>query len=207
MHVDLLELPAMQHDVVPRESAPQLFRFGLRQLLLFVAGLSGLMALISHTEGAAPMVIGMGVVLVAGHVFGTMVGTRLRDNSRALSTWQAQQLAGGDSPATRPLPPGVSAVDYTTASPLADRVVVPWWGRLLTGAGLLLGLLLGGMFIPLVIAEPMTWSEWGIGAGVCGLLGGAFGYLAGAFGCVTRVAIKHAHADRPAPTNPASGGG
>lgn len=195
----------MSRTPTQREPPPQLFRFGLRQLLIFVAGLSALLAILSHTEGATPVVIGMGVVLVGGHIFGTMVGTRLRDHSRQLSAWQAKQVVGGDAPQIRPLPPGVSAADYTTVSPLADRVVVPWWGRLLTGAGIVLGTVLGGWFIHVVVAEPMTWAEWTIGAAVFGLSGGALGYLGGAFGCVTRVALKHAHADRPATRLPIAG--
>ena len=69
--------------------APQLFRFGLRQLFAAVTLSTLLAALMATLPGAWPWVIGGVVAMVGAHVFGTLIGTRLRDTSRDVQLWRS----------------------------------------------------------------------------------------------------------------------
>src|SRR5689334_12256758 len=104
------------HDDLP------LFRFGLRQLLLFVAAFSGLLAALAISHGLTVLVILLAVSVVVMHVFATALGTRLQ--SRADD--ERRQLASRPSNAeSTALPAEQSAkLQAIRSSPRS-----PWHGR------------------------------------------------------------------------------
>src|SRR6185295_6816440 len=55
-----------------------LFHFGLRQLLLFVAGICALLAAMASSSGLTSLVVLLAVAVVVMHVFATALGTRLQ---------------------------------------------------------------------------------------------------------------------------------
>src|SRR5688500_6284811 len=66
-----------------------LLRFGLRQLLGFVAGLSVLFATLASTGRLAGLVLLLGVLVVLMHVFATTLGGRLRARADRLNRFEA----------------------------------------------------------------------------------------------------------------------
>src|SRR5688572_12602572 len=72
------------------EREPNLMRFGLRHLLLFVSGATVLAAALTRMEGFWPLVIGCVALLIAAHVFGAFLGARLRDTSADVRRWKAR---------------------------------------------------------------------------------------------------------------------
>src|SRR5689334_24278477 len=58
-----------------------LFRFGLRQLLLFVAALGALLAALAVSHGLTVLMILLAVSVVVMHVFATALGTRLQSRA------------------------------------------------------------------------------------------------------------------------------
>lgn len=171
---------------------PQLFRFGLRQLFLFVAGCSALLGLLVYTEGVWPWVIGSFTALVVAHVFSTVIGTRLRDHSPELQQWQTYRTDGGDRPAIGVGPRAISAGELPPATPLATSREVSRWRLVVVIAGMTIGMIAGGCIILQTTTGPLTWSEVAIGSAACGVLSGWFAYLAGSFGFTSRHALKHA---------------
>jgi hypothetical protein len=83
------------------EREPNLMRFGLRQLFVFVSAATLLAAALTRMDGFWPLVIGCVALLAAAHVFGTFLGTRLRDTSADVQRWKAR--------------PGTSDPDYPVA--------------------------------------------------------------------------------------------
>ena len=64
-------------DVADSVDLP-LFRFGLRQLFLFVAATSAVFAALASSHGLAALVVLLAVIVVIMHVFATALGSRLR---------------------------------------------------------------------------------------------------------------------------------
>jgi len=68
-------------------------------MFFFVTLLCLLCALLVLTEGPWPLAIGATSALIAAHIFGTLVGTRLRDMSQEVVQWRAANPAlDDDSP-------------------------------------------------------------------------------------------------------------
>ena len=177
---------------LPPSRPPQLFRFRLRQLMWFVAGASVLLAWLSISDGVWPLVICIVTLLIAGHVFGTMVGTRLRNQSRRLQSWRSS-CGDRDLPALGPAP-AERRSNIVRPTSLASSAPAPRWGRWAVSAGAAASAMIGGAAINFGVPGPLTVAEIGIGAVACGILGGWFTYLAGSFGMTSRVALKEAHA-------------
>ena len=66
---------------------PQLVRFGLRQLFACFSAAVALIALVARMGGVWPIIAASVSLLVAAHVLGTFVGTRLRDTSAEVTRW------------------------------------------------------------------------------------------------------------------------
>jgi hypothetical protein len=69
------------------EREPNLMRFGLRHMFIFVSLAAVLAALAAQTDGAGPIVLGSLILLIGAHVLGTFLGTRLRDTSHEVLRW------------------------------------------------------------------------------------------------------------------------
>ncbi|MEM9660166.1 MAG: hypothetical protein AAF961_17515, partial [Planctomycetota bacterium] len=174
----------------PMRREPHLFRFGLRQMFFFIAGASFFCALMVNTEGVWPMVIATTSAMVAAHVFGTLIGTRLRDSAADVHDWKATASGCVDGPvrsrqsldAIRPALPPPTALASRRSRPQRDR-----WA-LAAGAGVGFGL--GIVVISLTIGDRSTWAGVLLGAVSCSVLGGWFALLATSFGAIAREAWR-----------------
>ncbi|QDS99703.1 hypothetical protein [Adhaeretor mobilis] len=163
-----------------------LLRFGLRQLLTMVALLSALCALLVKAPGYWPGVIAMGALLVGAHIFGNVVGTRLRNTSPKRETHDPTQAISASQPKAR----WQESMPETT--PLALHAAVVRWGRVVSGVGVLAGVLLGGWALSMALGSEVTWPGLGLGAVSCGVLGGWIAFMAYSFGSISRHAWMHA---------------
>jgi hypothetical protein len=175
----------------PPES--QLFRFGLRQMLLFVAGAAALLGVMVTIGGGWGPAVGFLAALVAAHVLATSVGTRLRDSSPEVRQWRSQ-LPGADSDAP-PLPgsmtPGELAALATSS--LARRQDSPWRTWLPAAAGAISGGFLGAAAIPLIAGPQATTAGLALGAVSCAVICGWLTLLASNFVSIARGAWHEAH--------------
>jgi len=173
---------------------PQLLRFRLRQMFFVVTVLSVLCALLVVTTGAWPLVIGFGSLLVAAHVGGNLIGTRLRDSSQEMRNQQAPALGNeADLPAIVSETVEFSELDLPDTTPLAN--FGPIGGRAfgLVLAGTLLGAALGGSLIALTIGTRITWPGFIVGTISCSVLGAWAAFLASSFGTIAHHAWRHAN--------------
>ena len=175
----------------PRE--PHLLRFRLRQLFLFVTGLSVLLAALVLTEGPWPLVIIVSTLLIAAHVFGTMVGNRLRDTSHDVLQWRSvtpgvdQDVPRAEKEITQQ---ARSSLPPTT--PLASSGRVSRWLIWFVLGGAIAGMILGGSILWLTLGSKVGWAGWIVGTISCGVLGTWVAFLASSFSTIARHAWLHA---------------
>ncbi len=181
------------NEPLPPAPAPQLFRFGLKHVFVWLSIGCVLFAAIVRSPGNLPMVIGVSAVLVGAHVFATMIGTRLRDASKDFRRWGSASVDGvDDQPVVTKNTDDLEALNLPTYVPLAEKDFRSVWtlrATVLGGAASSLGALLLMVLWPGV--RP-TIPGLIVGAFSCGIIGGWVGFLAGSFGPVTRHAWRHA---------------
>ncbi|MAT69635.1 MAG: hypothetical protein CMJ58_08930 [Planctomycetaceae bacterium] len=173
---------------------PHLFRFGLRQMLLLVSLATILAGLMAKLGGVWPWVIGGSVAMVAAHVFGTLIGTRLRDTSREVQDWRAAvDPKAVDEPAISRDKAPRDARARTTS--LADRHAAPQRDRWAIGGGAAVGTLLGVVAISLGWGDRVSLLAILVGAISCAVLGGWLALVATSFAAIARHALRHASED------------
>lgn len=157
-----------------------LVHFSIRQLMLFMAGVSLICWILVSLEGYSTVVFGIGVVLVGGHVLSTVIGSRLRASADAMRQWdRSHEPASTQSsriPTPRPQPTRPSQLQVRTACGrlLWLFVGVAMGGGAIVGGGalqLLAGPTVGwpGMLIgALSAAMVVGWAAF-IVAGICGI--------------------------------------
>ncbi len=178
----------------PRE--PHLLRFGLRKMFLAVTGASVLCALLVLTEGAWPLVIVVAASLVAAHVFGTLVGTRLRDTSHEMVLWRvANPAIDDDVPQAEAKPSASRRAALPPPTPLANHGSVSRWPLWFVIAGAVLGLAIGGATIAMLAGPQLSWPGWAVGTLSCGVLGTWAAFLGSSVTTIARHAWRHAQED------------
>jgi hypothetical protein len=187
---DRMSLPL---ETTERLQEPHLLKFRLRQMFAVVTLLSVLCALVAVTEGPWPWVISLGALMLAAHILGNLIGTRLRDTSAEVARWRsADPKQGPDYPRMTP-PAEVSTVSLPVVTNLAT------FGRLVAGmrwyllAGLSAGLLLAGGVLALTIGNRIGWAGWIVAAISGGVLGVWAAFMAVSFTTIARDAWRQAH--------------
>lgn len=168
---------------VPPPAQVPLAQFTLRQLLYFVVGVSIILMIFVSLRGYAAIAFGIGVVLVAGHVLSTMIGSRLRAGADAVREWELQQSGRNQIPDKPRLPscerPQASQLQVRTT---CSRVL---WG--FVGIASAVGAFLGAAALKLLAGEDLSWPGQLIGAFSVGLVfGWAALILAGICGIARR---------------------
>ena len=187
--------PALPSSDLPCQ--PQLLRFGLRQMFFVVTLLSILCALLTALGGAWPLVMGVGALLIAAHVLGNLIGTRLRDTSAEVLHWRASDpRADADHPQVHTESVEIAELNLPPSTPLANRgrVAGRWW-IWFVGAGTLLGALIGGSVISWTLGPQSGWAGWVVGTISCAVLGTWVAFLASSFGSIARHAWQHASSE------------
>ena len=159
-------------------------QFGLRALLISITALSVLFALMT-TIGAWPsLVLGLGLVLVAAHVFGNALGTTLRD----------QGSAARPDEATEPLQHSFARRMITIAPSrrLTETTCISRTTRAMTVIGIVAGGMLGGAGLAALNWEHITWAGIGLAIFSSAVLGGFGGFLSSSFVTIARHAWREA---------------
>ncbi len=173
---------------------PQLLRFGLRQLFLFVSAAAILCAVAASTGGPWPWLVGFLASLVAAHVTGNFLGTRLRDSSAEVQRWKAANSPlGADVPAATPEPVRWSELGLPEQTPLGlFQPAPPRRVHGATVAGAIAGGAVGIVALAYVSGEQTTWPGLVVGALSCGVMGAWLAMLVSSFWMIARHAWKHA---------------
>jgi hypothetical protein len=177
----------------PVEHEPNLLRFGLRQWFYFISGIVVLCALFASLEGKGAIVLASVVALIVAHVFGTFLGTRLRDTSGEVVRWKARPgSADADQPVSLPQPVSLADVRLPETTSLAGHSDGSRRSRWALGFGALVGFGLGAWGIHELAGSTVTWSGLAFGAVSCGVMGAWIVLLVSNFWAIARQALRHA---------------
>lgn len=165
-----------------------LFRFGLRQLLAFVAALCCLLTGMVISQGVMSLVLLLAALVVAAHVTGTALGSRLRAHAD-------QQIVARLSE-SRSLEPKAVVVPPRQAHfwHCHGRQMRGWLPTLVI-AGSLAAAAGGGVFLMLVIGDRFSPAGVVVGIASLAVLGGWFAFLASSFYTIFRRGVREAAAD------------
>ena len=172
---------------------PHLFRFGLRQFFAFTTAIGVLCAALSAANGPWQAVIVGAAVLIAGHVLGNFLGTRLRDDSQASAEFSAEsgldgplERAAGRTPrdAAATIPEATSLAGHQGASLRRSQ-----WAAAI---GLTLGSCVGGAGALALGGQAVTWAGVAVAAVSCGVLSAWCAMLVAGFLAIGRRAWKEA---------------
>ena len=132
--------------------------------------------------------------MVAAHVLGNLIGTRLRDTSDEVVRWRiSDPRQAPDRPLMTPQPCDLATLPLPPETNLAN------FGRLVRGmkwfllAGLLVGLVLGGTVLAFTIGHRIGWAGWAVGTISGAVLGTWLAFLAVSFTTIARDALRQAH--------------
>ena len=148
------------HDAseLPPAEMP-LVHFTIRQMLLFVAGASATCMVMVSLDGYAAVLFGISVVLVAGHVLSTVIGSRLRASADARHEWELRQVAVSPQPPRLPNSPELLRRSQLQVRTTCGQIL--WW---FVGLAMVSGALAGAFALELVAGPAVGWSGKFIGA-------------------------------------------
>jgi hypothetical protein len=159
----------------------------MRSLFAGIAGLGVLFA-VSHYFGSYGAAIAiLFALIVAMHVIGNALGTRLRDlgDTPLSSTGSAAQSTS---------PRRLTTADFAPLTRLRQRISLGKRILILTVLGAVAGGLLGLFGIEWLSGEPAEWPVLAAGTGACAVLGAIWSYAISSFLIVT--VGEFLHADR-----------
>lgn len=180
------------------ESEPNFLRFGLRHLFAFVTAAAAFCALMASLSGVWAIVVGSAAALVAAHVFGTLLGTRLRDTSADVRQWKAR--AGSpdpDHPVAPPQPVSLAELDLPTRTLLARHDPLGKRRIWCMAAGTVVGLVGGGAAMAAAVGGDATWAGLAMGAVSCGVIGAWAALLGVNFTLFARQTLRQATESAP----------
>jgi hypothetical protein len=171
---------------------PNLMRFGLRHLFLLVSGAAILAAALTQLEGFGPLVLGCIVLLIAAHVFGTFLGTRLRDTSAEVQRWKARPGSRDpDYPVAPRQPVRVAELQLSQPS-LAGFERIGLRRHWHVAAGAAAGFFLGLFALNAAAGEDVTWPGLTLGAVSCGVIGSWVSLLSTNFYAIAKHTLRQA---------------
>lgn len=178
------------------EREPNLLRFGLRQWFYFISGIVILCALFASVEGEGAILLASIMALIVAHVFGTFLGTRLRDTSGEVVRWKARPgTTDPDRPVSLPQPVSLANMQLPETTSLADHSDDSRRSRWALGLGALIGFGLGAWGIHELAGPAVTWPGLAFGAVSCGVMGAWIALLVSNFWVIARQALRHASRD------------
>jgi len=184
-----------------------LFRFGLRQLLWFVAALSVLFAALASASALAGCVVLLGVLVVVMHVFATTLGGRLRARADRLHHFEAEDLPVDSIATATERRERLAAVQSGPRSPWHDRgtTILPWLRKLVVLA-IACGAVAGTASLAVTIGYRASPAGVIVGGISVAVLFGWCAFLLGSFYGVFRHGFRDAVLDEKAdrPTVPAA---
>jgi hypothetical protein len=190
--------PALEKVDSPPPELP-LFRFGLRHLFWFVTVVSVLFAIaVAISPGVAPLVLLIAATIVAAHVTGTSLATRLRAHADQVRDWEdAHRLENNDGPdaserachlSTLPLPP-TSPWHHRGGASLAQL-------PMLIVAGAIVGGCVGAAFLAVTVGHRTSAIGIAVGSVSLAVVGGWLAFVAGNFYAIFRDGLRDAMAQQ-----------
>ena len=189
---DQRSVPTTGHDDLP------LFRFGLRQLFLFVAAFSVFLAALAISHGLTVLIILLAAAVVVMHVFATALGTRLQERTeqeqfrqQAVRPKSFESLEVASEQSAK-----LQAIRSAPRSPWHGRgcTYLPWLPRLVVGA-VIAGGIIGGAVLGGTIGHRTSLEGIIVGAASFAVLGGWISFLGGNFYGVFRHGFREALAE------------
>lgn len=178
------------------EREPNLLHFGLRQWFYFISGIVILCGLFARLEVAGAIVLASIVALVAAHVLGTFLGTRLRDTSEEVVRWKGRPgSADADNPVALPQPVKLANLRLPAATSLAGRTVSSRRNNWALAVGAAGGFACGAWAISELAGPSVTWPGLALGAVSCGVMGAWGVLLIASFWAIARQALRNASRD------------
>lgn len=175
-------------------SEPQILHFGLRQWFYFISGVVIFCALLARLETVGALVLASVVALIAAHIVGTVLGTKLRDTSGEVSRWKARPGSlDADRPVAVPQPVSLSELRLPETTTLAGQGSGVGRTRLAAAIGAVLGLVGGAAAIARFAGPDVTAAGVALGAVSCGVIGAWLALLTSNFWAIAREAWRHAH--------------
>jgi hypothetical protein len=181
-----------------------LFRFDLRQLLWFVAALSGLMAALVSLPGLIAAALLLAVLVVSAHVLSTAIGTRLRAQTDEAQRREdcgnlGEKLAGmrGDFELRAATPQNLKRSPWHRRGSTA----LPWLPRLIIAGGLAGGVA-GAFLLAATIGHRTSAAGIVVGSISLAVVGGWFAFLVGSFYGIFRHGLRDALAEQQKDESP-----
>lgn len=182
-------VPASEPSVAgTRPPELPVLKFSLRHLLAFVAVLCVLLAGVVGSNGMTSMVFLLAALVVALHVTGTALGSRLRAHADQQRAWDAAHgvSVAGASAST------AARSTRSAASPLYGRHSALRWLPLLVAGGALLGTVGGAVLLALTTGHRSGAIGIAVGAISLGVVGGWFAFLGTSFWTILRQGWREA---------------
>jgi hypothetical protein len=185
-------------DPSPLPPGLPVLRFGLRQLFWGVGAVSLLLAvLIAIPDGPAQFVLVLAILVIAAHVCGTAIGSRLRRHADEVREWEAKfRTSAADLPSHNAAEHScdLAAVQLPPKSPWYQRgsTALGWLPKLIV-AGVAVGGFGGGALFA-IDSSGRHISHAGVlmGAISFAVLGGWLAFLGGSFYAVFRHGLRDA---------------
>lgn len=175
-----------------------LFRFRLRQLLLFVTVVCALLGAMASTNGLTALLLWIAAAVVAMHVFATALGSRLRSETDAEQSQNAAIPKIGEVRAAEfERSARIAAIQSAPRSPWHGRgsTYLPWLPRIVVAA-MVIGGLAGAVLLDIIIGHRTSPPGILVGAISCSVLCGWGSFLCGNFYGVFRHGFREALAEQ-----------
>lgn len=175
-----------------------LFRFGLRQLLYFVAAVSAVLAVLALSSGLPAAVMLLGILVVIMHVFATALGSRLRERAdRANAFESSHELPIHSIASAAERQARLAAMKFDPRSPWHARgtTVLPWLRRLVIVA-IACGGVAGAVYLAATIGYRTSPAGVIVGGLSVAVLFGWIAFLVGSFYGVFRHGFREAVAEQ-----------
>lgn len=172
---------------------PHLFRFGLRQLLLFVAGVCLLLAAMAAAGGAMALVLLLATAVLTFHIFSTALATQLRSHTDRTTE---PYLLKSKWIETRPDRAEIRPPARVSRSPWHARAStpLPWLVRLVVAMSLFGGVL-GAVVLTLTMDRQNTLAGIVLGSVSFAIVAAWVAFIGYSFCRVFRHGVKQAMAD------------
>ena len=186
---------------LPSEPQLPVLRFGLKHLFWWVTGVSVLMAaLVAAPAGVSPVALLLAVLVVALHIGGTAIGTRLRAHANERRAWEATQFCPdnlSDGPPS--MPSNCDTAEPRPRSPLHAHGQplrrLPLW----LVAGATFGGCMGVVILTVTIGDRATVAGVAVGAVSTAVVGAWLAFVAVSSWAVFRQgwrdAVAESHTD------------
>ena len=175
-----------------------LFRFGLRQLLLFFAAASVLFAALASSHGLTAIMLLLATLVVAAHVFATALGSRLRKQADREQVFEAgERLPIASIASVSERMSRVAAVRSQPRSPWHTRgaTTLPWLRRFVIAA-IAMGGITGAAYLAATIGYRTSPAGVLVGGLSAAVLCGWFTFLCGSFCGVFQHGFREALAEQ-----------